>query len=99
MSTNMSDDENITSQEFDEENSLKYDMSGEENGLDSDMFAEDKQNSRENYMSYQASFTSLTSSSSSSSSEDSDSDQDYVMITRYFRSSMEYVDKHYFKQQ
>ena len=99
MSTNMSDDENITSQEFDEENSLKYDMSREENGLDFDMFAEDKQNSGENYMSYQASFTSLTSSSSSSSSEDSDSDQDYVMITRYFRSSMEYVDKHYFKQQ
>ena len=98
MSADMSDDENITSQEFDEENSLKYDMSGEENGLDSDMFAEDKQNSRENYMSYQASFTSLTSSSSSSSSEDSDSDQDYVMITKYFRSLMEYINKHYFKQ-
>ena len=49
-------------------------------------------------MSYQASLTSLTSSSSSSSSTDSDSDQDYIMITKYFRSSMEYVDKHYFKQ-
>ena len=82
-----------------EENELDFDMSGEENGLDSDMSDEDNQNSGENHMSYQASFTSLTSSSSSSSSEDSDSDQDYVMITRYFRSSMEYVDKHYFKQQ
>ena len=37
MSADMPDDENITSQEFDEENSLKCDMSGEENGLDSDM--------------------------------------------------------------
>jgi hypothetical protein len=68
-------------------------------GLDSDMSDEKNQNSRENHMSYQASPTSLTSSSSSSSSslEDSDSDQNYVIITKYFRSSMEYVDKHYFK--
>jgi hypothetical protein len=99
MSADMSDDENITSQEFDEENFLECDMFGEENGLDSDMSVEYEQNSGENHMSYQASLTSLTSSSSSSSSEDSDSDQDYVMIIRYFRSSMEYVDKHYFKQQ
>ena len=99
MFADMSDDENITSQEFDEENSLECDMSGEENGLDSDMFDEENQNLRENYMSYQASLTSLTSSSSSSSSsEDSDSDQDYVMITKYFRSLMEYINKHYFKQ-
>jgi hypothetical protein len=49
-------------------------------------------------MSYQVSLTSLTSSSSSSSSEDNDSDQDYAMITRYFGSSIEYVDKYYFKQ-
>jgi hypothetical protein len=95
MSADMSDDENITSQEFDEENSLESDMSGEENELDSDMSDEDNQNSKENHMSYQA---SLISSSSSSSSEDIDSDQDYEIITRYFRSSMEYVDKHYFKQ-
>ena len=52
----------------------------------------------EKIMSYQASLISLTSSSSSSSLEDSDNDQDYVMITKYFRSSIEYVDKHYFKQ-
>ena len=102
----MSDDENITSQEFDEENSLESDVSGEENELDSDMSDEeneldsdmsdeDNQNSKENRMSYQA---SLISSSSSSSSEDIDSDQDYEIITKYFRSSMEYVDKHYFKQ-
>ena len=75
-----------------EENELDFDMSGEENGLDSDMSDEDNQNSGENHMSYQASLTSLTSSSSSSSLEDNDSDQDYAMITRYFRSSMEYVD-------
>ena len=96
ISADMSDDENITSQEFDEENSLESDMSGEENELDSDMSDEDNQNSKENHMSYQA---SLISSSSSSSSEDIDSDQDYEIITKYFRSSMEYVDKHYFKQQ
>jgi hypothetical protein len=98
MSADMSDDENITSQEFDAENSLECDMSGEENGLDSDMSDEENQNLGENHMSYQASLTSLTSSSSSSSSEDSDSDQDYVMITKYFRSSMEYINKYYFKQ-
>ena len=49
-------------------------MSGEENGLDSDMADEENQNLGENHMSYQASLTSLTSSSSSSSSEDSNSD-------------------------
>uniref|UniRef100_A0A2N9IWU0 DDE Tnp4 domain-containing protein n=1 Tax=Fagus sylvatica TaxID=28930 RepID=A0A2N9IWU0_FAGSY len=80
MSADMSDDENITSQEFDEENFLECDMFGEENGLDSDMSVEYEQNSGENHMSYQASLTSLTSSSSSSSSEDSDSDQDYRCI-------------------
>ena len=104
----MSDNENITSQEFDEENSLECDMSSEENGLDFDMSGEESeldsvmsdeenQNSGENHISSQASPTSLTSSSSSSSLEDNDSDQNYVIITKYFRSSMEYVDKHYFK--
>jgi hypothetical protein len=98
MSADMSDDENITSQEFDEENSLKCDMSGEENGLDSDMSDEKNKNLGKNHMSYQASLTSLTSSSSFSSLEDIDNDQDYVMITKYFKSPIEYVDKHYFKQ-
>ena len=108
MSVDMSDNENITSQEFDEENSLECDMSSEENGLDFDMSGEESeldsvmsdeenQNSGENHISSQASPTSLTSSSSSSCLEDNDSDQNYVIITKYFRSSMEYVDKHYFK--
>ncbi len=70
-------------------------MSSEENGLDFDMSDEENKNLGKNHISYQA---SLTSSSSSSSSKDSDNDQDYVIITKYFRSSMEYVDKHYFKQ-
>ena len=73
-------------------------MFGEKNGLDFDMSDEENKNLGKNHMSYQASLISLTSSSSSSSLEDSDNDQDYVMITKYFRSSIEYVDKHYFKQ-
>ena len=50
MSVNMSDNENITSQEFDEENSLESEVSGEENELDSDMSDEDNQNSGENHV-------------------------------------------------
>jgi hypothetical protein len=90
----MFDDENITSQEFDEENSFECDMTGEENGLDYDM-SDEENNLRQHHMSDQA---NLTCSSSSSSSKDSDSDQDYYMITKYLKTSMEYVDKHYFKQ-
>ena len=50
MSVDMSDDENVTSQEFDEENSLECDMSGEENGLDFDMSDEENQNLGENHV-------------------------------------------------
>ncbi len=50
MSVDMSDDENVTSLEFDEENSLECDMSGEENGLDFDMSNEENQNLGENHV-------------------------------------------------
>jgi hypothetical protein len=50
MSADISDDENITSQEFDKENSLECDMFGEENGLDSDMSDKEHQNLGENHV-------------------------------------------------